>query len=358
MANQGMFTNLSFLRIFLGLAIVFYHLPAWTQFQRDAFVEYFYLFNDVFFCLSGYLMFHNFCTRMQVSHWKKDVIRRIKTLYPLHFIMLCVWTTISVSESHLAVLFGLEHSKENNDSPLNFFRNLTFIQGWSLKTDFSFNHPAWVFSVLLLCYICARLILLIPNKILVAGVSIMISGISFIYMVSSNAESTHGFSIPRVFLGFFIGGIFGLISRAFEPSLIQVVFLLIFCLISIGFMLQHLEEKASFFITPLISLLIWLSTRKHLSKSLKPNSQLRLKYFDRLTFSVLISHSLPIIVIEHLCIVIIGGPTQKLRGIKYIELSNMHGIFFILVSLLFTFVFAIVLHRLDQVLQQSRLLSQ
>ena len=127
MIKPAIFSNLSFLRIFLGIAIVFYHLPAWTQFQRDVYLEYFYLFNDVFFCLSGYLMFHNFFTRVQVSNWKRDVTRRLKTLYPLHFIMLCAWTIVSVSESQLAGLFGLEHSSANNNSPLNFIKNLMFI---------------------------------------------------------------------------------------------------------------------------------------------------------------------------------------------------------------------------------------
>ena len=148
-----------------------------------------------------------------------------------------------------------------------------------------------------------------------------------------------------------------MISRAVEPSLIQIIFLSICCISSSFVMLRYLGEKASFFLAPLISLLIWLSTRKHVSKSLKANSELRLKYFDRLTFSVLISHSLPVFITEFLCILMIDGPTRSLRGTKYIELSNLQGCLFILLSLLLTFVFALILHRLDQTLQRSRVLS-
>ena len=148
-----------------------------------------------------------------------------------------------------------------------------------------------------------------------------------------------------------------MISRSFEPNLLQILFFSVFSMSSIWLMLQYLEERASFFIALPFSSLIWLSTRKRLSKSLKPNLELRLKYFDRLTFAILISHSLPIFLIEHLCIVMIDGPTEKLRGTKYIELSNIQGTFFISASLLLAFLVAAFLHRLDQALQRSKLMS-
>ncbi len=347
-------SNLSVLRVILGVTIVFYHLPSWTAFQRSLYVDYFYLFNDFFFCLSGYLMFHNFISREQFSNWWGDVFKRFMNLYPLHFILLCAWTVISISEVPLANLFGLDRSTQNNNTPKNFVLNLLFIQGWQINSVYSFNHPAWVFSVLWLCYIVARLIFLIRNKILIAGIVFSIVIMSLMFMLNSDASSAHGFSVPRVFLNYFMGGALGLMSRVTQPGRILTVFSSLFALSSIPIMFYYFGETTSFFVFVPISLSIWLLSRKRGSISLSSKSQSRLLYFDRLTFALMISHSVPILIMEHLCLVIVSGPIEKQRGTKYIELSDIQGLFFILTSMLFSYAVAVFMHKLDRAIKQSK----
>jgi peptidoglycan/LPS O-acetylase OafA/YrhL len=339
-------TNLSALRIFFATGIVFFHLPAWTQLQRSVYAEYLFFFNDGFFCLSGYLMFHIFFTRAQVSDWRKDVFKRFRTFYPLHFLMLCVWTLVSISESHLARFFGLEHAEGGSNSLMNFLKNLVFIQGWRINSEYSFNHPAWVFSALLLCYVIARLIFLTRNKLLVAAISVTIASISFAYMISSGAVSAQSFFIPRVFLGFFLGGIFGLMSRLFEPNRIIIVFFSLCSVVYVIFIFRYFGDNASFFTVPSICILIWLISRKRGVILFKPTLEARLICLDRLTFPLMITHSLPVILMEHLCILMFNGPTEKLRGTKYIELSNIQGLCFILTTFLLCYVFAALLRQL------------
>lgn len=114
--------------------------------------EYGWMMVDLFFVISGFIFAHVYLTdnRMNCPPGK-FVQARFARLYPLHFVMLIVATSVFVLGSPASVDYA------RND-PFHFLLNLFMLQESGLNSGMSFNLPAWSISVEVICYVAFYLV--------------------------------------------------------------------------------------------------------------------------------------------------------------------------------------------------------
>lgn len=149
-----MFLQLESLRGLAACAVVLYHSPfnfldAPIGLMRNA-----YLFVDLFFVLSGFVMTHAYAKRIsQGLPFIDFMVQRLGRIYPLHLLMLLVWVPYILAKVHLFRngFGGSDPSLESN--AITFVTNLLLIQAWNLHENLSWNFPSWSISVEFAAYL-------------------------------------------------------------------------------------------------------------------------------------------------------------------------------------------------------------
>lgn len=142
-----MFFKLESLRGLAACAVVLYHSPFNVN---DAVLGLFrnaYLFVDLFFVLSGFVMAHAYADKIAAGMRFSDYMAlRLGRIYPLHLVMLLVWVPyvlIKVWLFHRG-FGGTDPSEESN--AYTFVTNLFLVHSWHLHDDLSWNFPSWSIS--------------------------------------------------------------------------------------------------------------------------------------------------------------------------------------------------------------------
>lgn len=133
--------------------VVLYHIRlATTDMFAPEIIELFakgYLAVDLFFMLSGFVMWLNYGARLRASGWSGAPSfwwKRIARIWPLHMAVLAgmiafVAVLIATGRPFAAYPLG--------ELPLH----VLLLQNWGFTPDLSWNHPAWSISTELAAYI-------------------------------------------------------------------------------------------------------------------------------------------------------------------------------------------------------------
>ncbi|WP_088309220.1 acyltransferase family protein [Novosphingobium sp. B 225] len=141
-------------------AVVFYHirlslvdlLPAWTI----AALGKGYLAVDLFFILSGFVIWYNYADKLRRGGWAEARLflwRRFARVWPLHAAVLGGFVglvTLLLATGRDASGYPLEQL------PLHF----ALVQNWGLTDALSWNHPAWSISTELAAYLLFPLVVM------------------------------------------------------------------------------------------------------------------------------------------------------------------------------------------------------
>lgn len=100
-----------------------------------------------FWILSGYVFFHAYAERRDVSA-RDYFVNRFSRLYPLHVITLVV---VAILQFVSMRYFGKYQIYPQNDA-YHFLLNLFMASHWGFQEGFSFNAPIWSISVEVLVY--------------------------------------------------------------------------------------------------------------------------------------------------------------------------------------------------------------
>lgn len=133
-----------------GLAawlVVLYHIRSgFTDAVPASLIDIFakgYLAVDLFFVLSGFVMWLNYGAKFAARGWRAApdfLLRRIARIYPLHFAILIAMTVFA------GLLYATGRSSTAhypvNELPLHFL----LIQNWGFTHDLTWNDPAWSIS--------------------------------------------------------------------------------------------------------------------------------------------------------------------------------------------------------------------
>jgi len=108
-----------------------------------------YLAVDLFFILSGFVLWYNYAERLQgggLAEARLFLWRRIARIWPLHAVILALF-----------VLFALALAVTGRDTAGYPFAelplHLVLAQNWGLTSELAWNHPAWSISTELAAYL-------------------------------------------------------------------------------------------------------------------------------------------------------------------------------------------------------------
>ena len=140
-------------RGFAALLIVFFHIPGWNpRFFNVQIVQHGYLMVELFFVLSGFVIFHAYGRKL---HKWRDIAHfeflRIGRLYPVHLLFLLFFLAIEFAKYFAANSFNVNIP---NSVPFRENNWVAFMQQLLLLQDIgptgnalTFNIPAWSISV-------------------------------------------------------------------------------------------------------------------------------------------------------------------------------------------------------------------
>lgn len=149
-----MFTRLESLRGLAACLVVIYHSPFRFGDTSIGLVRHSYLFVDLFFVLSGFVMAYAYGDKilqgMKFSHY---VVLRLGRLYPLHLFTLLLWVPYVLIKQYLYMtgFGGTDQLEENNLA--TFASNLLLVHAMGVHDTLSWNHPSWSISTEFFAYL-------------------------------------------------------------------------------------------------------------------------------------------------------------------------------------------------------------
>ncbi len=153
-------------RAVAALWVVFYHLGEEFAKHHPAIFPYLYPFIvkgflgvDLFFILSGFIIFYNYAERMRPLRWRaygEFLWLRLARLWPVHLVMLVLF----------AIAIGIAYHVHRPPVTPGFYtvgafiQNLFLVHNWAIPAEVSWNVPAWSISCEWFAYLLFPLIVL------------------------------------------------------------------------------------------------------------------------------------------------------------------------------------------------------
>lgn len=170
--------SLDSLRGIAAISVAFFHFITGSHFN-NAFTMNAWLMVDFFFVLSGFVIALNYTNKLNSTEALIEYqVKRFYRLYPLHLLLLILFTFVETTKYFVEIKFGLETKNpafsENNFT--NFMYNLFLLHNWTNQT-LTFNYPSWSISAEFFTYFIFGSIVVLTrhsNRLLL---TVLISGV-------------------------------------------------------------------------------------------------------------------------------------------------------------------------------------
>jgi peptidoglycan/LPS O-acetylase OafA/YrhL len=271
------FDQLDGLRGISCLMVLIYHLEKYytPEFIHNFFlVREGYIFVDVFFVISGFVIAHNYNSISSLNQYLNFIKKRFKRLYPLLFFSACFYLIFYIFRDFLfkngyEFLFNFNESQISNDIR-DFFETILLTNSSPLLgTSIGVNSPSWSISAEMICYIFFGALTIINKKPIVKFFTIIIC-VFILINISDSYSVTKDYGFIRAMIGFNCGNLVYGIFKKWEPfvlnffpkyfiSFIKLLGLSLFLLNMFFFNLGIYSHILNTIITPIILSLFILS---------------------------------------------------------------------------------------------------
>ncbi len=344
--GPGAGTRVESLESVRGLAaflVVLYHVPGWNRALYEvAIIRNGYLMVELFFVLSGFVIFRTYSTRL---HTLGDLARfqflRFGRLYPVHVLMLLAYVALEALKLLAARRFGLHAATSaafaDNDG-WAFLQHLTLLQAIGpLGRAETFNIPAWSISVEFYTYLLFGVLrLVVKERRVLIATGLLLSLISLVMLATGN---TAGWQyLMRGVAGFFLGcGISFLaetrrISIPRGGALAATAALVTF----LSFKSPHRGDVAIFGFAAL--LVLSLVADGGTSRGLLAARPFR--WLGEISYSLYMTHAIVLWVANQTIRVALQAPQSLVEGVMTPQLSLVSTVAATLISLLLSLVVA------------------
>jgi peptidoglycan/LPS O-acetylase OafA/YrhL len=212
------FIALDALRGLAALFVFLYHSPKLTFITNNSFINSSVIFVDLFFILSGFVIYHNYKNSFKtVDDTKRFIVKRFKRLYPLHLYTLMVLLLVEVFKLLTFDVLPYANVPFPENSLRGFFTNLFLLNSTPLFQGFSWNGVSWSISAESFCYILFVIVSLffLKNKTTTFITSITVIVLCYFFFFFNYGDlgiiEHFNFSFLRAFIGFFLGVIIYLV---------------------------------------------------------------------------------------------------------------------------------------------------
>lgn len=205
-----MFTRLESLRGLAAIMVVLYHSPFRFDETSVAIVSNSYLFVDLFFVLSGFVMAYAYGEKIRGGMgFAEYVALRLGRLYPIHLFTLLLWLPYVLIKQHLyeTGFGGTDQLDENN--LYTFLTNLFLIHGLGVNDSLSWNQPSWSISTEFFAYVVFFLTTVTVDRgrrlWLPLTLSVGLYALIFLVIRPDELELTYDFGLIRCLAAFYLG---------------------------------------------------------------------------------------------------------------------------------------------------------
>jgi peptidoglycan/LPS O-acetylase OafA/YrhL len=144
--------SLNGLRGISALMIVLFHVRWTNHFTELHFFREAYLFVDVFFILSGFVLTKTYGDRIHTARDASGfLILRFFRIYPLHIAALLAFVLYELTKIPMSH-FGLD-AHPFRDSPFAFLSSLLLVQSFTFSDHLTWNVPSWSISSEAVAYV-------------------------------------------------------------------------------------------------------------------------------------------------------------------------------------------------------------
>ncbi len=206
------YVALDSLRGLAALSVVFFHMTWTSPLYSVPYVRNSYLMVDLFFVLSGFVIFHAYLGKIGTFREARRFLRlRFWRVYPVHFLFLIVFALIEAAKFLAQSRYGqvANHPVLEENNPWSFLANLLLLQGLHTTRTLTFNGPSWSISVEFAAYVLfAALLLAIRSRRTVVAVSLALSAASLALLAwlgKGQVAFSSDFGILPCTAGFFLG---------------------------------------------------------------------------------------------------------------------------------------------------------
>jgi peptidoglycan/LPS O-acetylase OafA/YrhL len=218
------FGTLDSLRGLAAISVVFYHIYWPNPFYALGYVRNSYLMVDVFFVLSGFVIYYAYRNKIATSaQFQHFAWLRFWRLYPVHIVFLMVFVAIECLRYFMQRHYGLlaDTPAFNTNNLYSFLTNLALVQSFNLHDRLTYNYPSWSISAEFCAYFVFAAVVFFGSKtrrIIAAAAVIAAAGFVSLLLLGRTLEAlTFEFGPVRCLTGFFLGAVmyplYGLLSR-------------------------------------------------------------------------------------------------------------------------------------------------
>lgn len=205
-----MFTRLESLRGLAAIMVVLYHSPFRFASSSPELISNSYLFVDLFFVLSGFVMAYAYGEKIRGGmSFREYIALRLGRLYPLHLFTLLLWLPYILIKQHLyeTGFGGTSQLDENN--LYTFVTNLFLLQGIGVNDSLSWNQPSWSISTEFFAYIAFFLTAVTIDRgrqlWLPLTLSVGFYGVIFLVVRPDELDITYHYGLLRCLAAFYLG---------------------------------------------------------------------------------------------------------------------------------------------------------
>lgn len=237
-------TAFDFLKVFFLLLIIIHHCSVMEIH------ECFYLGVDLFFMISGYLLYRSY-EKNRDNGLLPFIKHRVRRLYPQYFLALAL--TI--------ILYALAGAPLGYEHPIGLVYELLMVQNIGLPYSGGINYPCWYISVLMVSTIllCALWKVIRSQKARQVIHILLALGIYLLMFINDSTGIEQWGKLGNVVYIPLLRGLAGIAAGAFlsqvrvKPTVLRYLDLPL-TLVIVGAMLTNISEYA---LLPLIALLVY-----------------------------------------------------------------------------------------------------
>jgi peptidoglycan/LPS O-acetylase OafA/YrhL len=307
---------------FRGIAAILvflYHLPNLSILTKNIFISHSGIFVDLFFVLSGFVIFHNYQHKITGLMSSFGFLKkRFKRLVPLHIYTLLVMVILESVKYALYEYLPFSQAPFDVNTISTLWPQLFLLNSTPLFMGFNWNMQNWSISAEMIAYVLFVLVSILwyikhLNKSFISIIVIMF-GYMFFYIHNKdfNIVSDFNFSFIRGTIGFFVGVLTYLIRERILNHLIKIPIVLyqifeVLIIVIATYLVSNLDKLiASFYLYHMIFaiiIIIYSMEKGLISQILKHNIFQKLGLWS---YSIYLNHIFLIVIFNMIVVKILN----------------------------------------------------
>jgi peptidoglycan/LPS O-acetylase OafA/YrhL len=203
--SQKRFDVLDSWRGLSAIMVVLFHFFVFSHLHDLALIKNAYLFVDLFFVLSGFVITHGYLEKLRAGYpVDKFIWHRFMRVYPLHAFMLLAYLVLAILQS----LAGGEGLFQNPEFSLGgLIASFALAHSFGLIDHLVWNRPSWSISGEFISYLCFVAIAFVfrKNFILVALALLAGALVWLLFSQHPTMDVTYDYGLLRCLYGFLTG---------------------------------------------------------------------------------------------------------------------------------------------------------